>query len=1318
MIERLLRNVLATAVLVSFLASGLLAQTPPAESELDDLSFPKLELSPEIFNLHDEAFTRVAERIQAGTASMQERRWFYRASERYAPYTTTPPSDWKIQADKAGKKIASSGPIYRWSSIGPRGDYDVTHQWGPPGARTQGRATALWAANRSVIFLGTADGGLWKTTDGGQNWTPLTDFQPSLSVGSVDVLPGSDLTNYSDATIYLATGEGNFSVSDKDGVGVLKSTDGGANWTVQPIAFASDAISAGAHRIRRIRIDRSIAGGQSVWAAADGGVYHTANGGTTWSLVQSLPYSAAPSSAAYPGGCWNEFATDFAVGPQNVLTGKATLFAVFGRYASAACVTPGSDARKNNGIYRSIDGGLTWTKISISGQNGFPSIATPDGDVGRIAILPAPSNPKHMYVLIARADLTNAAASYQALGVYDTLDATANPVVWTAENTSTNFVSSQGWYDMTGSVDPTNENRIMVGGLDNYISSNRGKTLTVKSGWSAGDTTWSHADHHHALWIDATTYLDANDGGLNIGTIGADNSVTWTNANIGGLATLQFYGMGQSATDPYRINAGLQDNGHALLDGGTWIASYGGDGGFAATDQDNDRNAFEEYVYGAIRKSDDGGHTWPDTSCMQAFGACTGCLGQCVPDRHTAFIANFILDVNNQNVMYVGTNALYRNTSAKTAGKVWERIGPIGGVAGDFVNNSTASNAYVSIVHTAKAGGIGDSLAPYSKVIYLGTSTGRVWKTTDAGKTWTDLTKAPLPVLTTTTGRFVTWIDTDPTNANNVIVTYSGWNPSTPLTTGHVFRSTDGGATWSDISGALPDEPFNSVAVNPNAGENKEAYVASDSGVYVNTDVWNTTSWLRINSGLLPHVSVNMLQFTNATSPRRLRAATHGRGIWEMERGTGAVISLDKSTYGCSDTISIVVQDSNRGAGSVTVTVSSTAEGGENVVLAEFPANSGHFAGTLPLTGSAAVNGDGRLTVFNADVITARYKRKASGPAYVNTFVATAATSCDACSGSTATGANIRVDTSVPVQSIEGGDHDEFLDNCETGRVDFVVKNAGTGSLTNVRISRVTASNPAVRVSTMPIAASLAQCATSPVTYRFVAAGLSPGETLALRIEVTSDELQARGITRAVDVTFRNTQSDYVFRTSKTYTFETGNEGWQAVQGWFLRQTTGGGANLSTTYMASSSLTSGVCDEVRSPIVKLTPLSTMSLYNQFATEPMSDAWYDRANVAVFDVAAARRTPIIPSGGRPYLASGPNGVCIVAGQPGFAGPGPGWLASTWTASDLQLTDGRPVQIDIGYGTDSTASLLGFWFDDVTLTNFYEQVGDQQTSCPTP
>lgn len=1321
---------LAAALLLPLSTLALRAEDddgPEHEAEIDDLHFEPLSLEPAIFNFADPELARVGSLIAVGKASLQERRWWYRAAERYAPFEGVPAADWKLRAYQAGLAIShrasstaaastansASSPIYNWVSLGPNGNYETQRMNGGPGALDQGRVTSLWThmngsqvVNKQAIFAGTADGGLWKSVDGGAHWEPLSDFMPSLAVGAFDVLPGSDLTNYGDATIYLGTGEGNFSQPDKDGVGVLKSTDGGRTWTIQPLPFRGDEVGIpGQHRMRRLKIDRGVAGGQSVWVAGDGGVYHTSNGGTSWQLVTGLPYTGAPATAAFPGGCWTEAASDFLIVPR---PSQAPAFvAAFGRPNNAACAATGGVAqtanasRANNGIYRSLDGGATWSKLpfDLALPGGAP------GDVGRITLLQAPSNPKHVYVLVSRT------VDNKSGGIYATLDVTAPAVAWIngANDPTTEFTNGQGWYNLIGSVSPTDENRLIVGGLDNYLSTDGGATLSKISGWSAADETWSHADHHAAIWVDDTTYYDGNDGGIFVATIDGE-SVTWQNRNGGGLSTLQFYGLSQSATDPYKINAGLQDNGHALLSRGRWQATYGGDGGFAATDQRDDSQAYEEYVYGAIRHSDSAGDGWLDTGCMQTYGGCPGNCGTgtaCNPDQHSAFIAHFTLDSGNQSVMYVGTNLIHKNLQADQAGKVWQPLAPVGTTAGDFVYGNNSSRAYVNMVHTPKANRTSGAPVPSSQILFAVTSTGRIWRSDDAGTTWRDLTKAPLPVTSTTAGRSLTWVDTDPANADHVVIVYSGWAASTaPAIAGHVFRSLDGGVTWTDVSGALPDEPFNTVAVNPNPGKNGQVFAGSDGGVYVNDDLWSNGSWSKINNGTLPNVSVNMLEFTNATNPKRLRAATHGRGIWELFELSQQSLKLDKASYACADTMHIELVSTDAGTGTQTVTVASAAEpAGESVTLLESPLGSGIFRGELRLA-PAGASGDGRLTVWNADALSASWRG--------GVLQAYAVVDCSVCAGSAATGGNLRVESFS--LSTQGGDGDEFLDNCEYGIVTLALRNVGAGPLTNVRVASVTSSNPSVRVRRLPVlAGSLPQCGTTFGTVRVEASGMQPGERVTLDVRLTADEMESNGVGRTLSVVYDPAEQDFARLATKTFSFEGGMDGWEAVAGSFLRSTAnGGGAQLTGTYLASSSLTSGICDQVRSPVVKLTGTSTLTVYNQFSTEPMSDAWYDRANVGIYDVVTGSRATVVPSGGRPYLADGPNGVCATGGQPGWAGPGPGWLPSTWSAADLgaAVLAGKKVQLDVAYGTDASASLTGVQIDEVTLTDFDLQGADAQ------
>lgn len=845
----------------------------------------------------DPVVRSLAGRIHDGSADLRDRRSWYLISMLYAPFTSLPPAGWREKALRDGEAIsietrlreaaalqAGGGPglvsgaggidslgggtsstqpnatlaTYTWTSLGPT-DYQVGS-----GDLAQGRASALWVhpSNTSFILAGFADGGVWKTTNGGANWTPISDFEISTSIGSIDVLIRTDTVNLTDAIVYVGLGEGNTSGESVDGGGVLKSVDGGATWTLQTLPWANPDAATSArfrHSIRRLLIDRNVAGAQSVWVAGDGGVYHTADGGTTWTLVTALPYTGKPGV----GGCWPELATDFVI---DTNSNPSRLFVAFGArsnsssVAALSCTGVADDVtfRKNNGIYRSTDGGTTWSLISGTGS-GFPSLP---GQVGRITLLQAPSDKKQIYALISCT--TNGATTcpngqFSSLGIFRTADSSAASVGWTAGSTS-NFCANQGWYDLTGAVDPTNPAKLLVGGLDVWLSTNSAASIQTKSNWTGSGSVYVHADQHHMVYANATTVFVASDGGVFRGSI-SGTTINWTNLNSGGLSTLQFYGIGQHPTVAGRIHGGLQDNGEAYTaTGATWSLTMGGDGGFSATDQSDGNNAYEEYVYGAIARSTTGGAgSW---SCIQNFGGCSGCFG-CNPDGQTSFIAPMTLDSNNQSILYTGSKYVYRNSSAPT-GSSWSAISP------DLVGTTYDS---VLNIHSAPNGGTPGT-------IWVTTLNGKVWVTTDDGGAWTDTTAPPLPNNPVLPNRAATWIATHPGDGRQAIVVFSGWNGSGSQP-GHVFRTLDGGATWTDISGALPDEPVFSIAVDPN--HPTDVYIGTEFGVYVNNAGWSGSTWTRINSGQLPHAHVHQLEFSNANG--KLRAVTHGRGIWELTVG-------------------------------------------------------------------------------------------------------------------------------------------------------------------------------------------------------------------------------------------------------------------------------------------------------------------------------------------------------------------------------------------------------------------------------------------------
>ncbi len=817
--------------------AGILAGQPPAtakpttpafqetgEPEGDAFHFAPMAVDPRVHLMGDPYLDRLATRIETGEANLIERRawdWIY---PRLYPFNKPVPSNWRLavqariqQMDRAQREaaLASGTPeaftANVWAPVGPQSYADGTDG-------ISGRATALWVdpADKNTILMGTADGGVWRTTDQGTTWYPILDTAASQSIGSIAVDPNNK------KVIYVGTGEGNFNGDQINGAGIYKSIDSGAHWSLLPWPFGYTSSA-----FRRIVVDSR--NSNTVYAAGNSGVFYSGDAGASWSRTV-----CGATSGYY-------YVTDIVIDSVTPAAGNPSIV-----YVAIGAVWNGYNG--SNGIYRSSAGGAgPWTKIS-SGA-GFPA-----SDVGRVTLLTAPSDPKQLYALV------QSASASVSLGIFYTGAANAGTVTWSAKS-PTNYCASQCWYDMTGVVHPTVPADVIVGGLDDYLSTDSAGTLTQVSSWMGTGSTFSHADHHHLVMPDATTLYDANDGGFFIGTVNwGTKSVSWVNKN-GGLGTLQYYGFAQHPTHPDLIMGGLQDNGQAYYNGTSWTQVAGGDGGKSAWDQSSANYGYEEYVYAIIYRNSN--ITTNPTSwgtCIRNFGGCTAantrCSGGCVPDSATAFIAPFVLDANNQNTMYTGSKYLYVN-SAVRAGNTWARPSSTDLSAG------SANGDYVLAIHSAKNNGTPGTL-------YVGTSNGKAWVSTSSGTIMTNIS-AGLP------GAAVTSFTTDPANAQKVLVTLSGFGTS------HVYRSTTGGSSWTDITGALPPQPFNCIALSP--ADASHAYAGSDFGIFENTAVWSDSTWTSI-TGNLPAVSIQEIGFNVSTG--KLRVATHGRGIWELGAVTSA----------------------------------------------------------------------------------------------------------------------------------------------------------------------------------------------------------------------------------------------------------------------------------------------------------------------------------------------------------------------------------------------------------------------------------------------
>ena len=469
-------------------------------------------------------------------------RWFY--DQRTWPNSSIPPgarrsailqmrrNDAQARAQRqAARRAVSAAQAFaittdsaNWTSIGPR-------PTDPGASATSGRvnAIAIDPRDNNVAYIGAAEGGVWKTTDGGANWTPLTDGQASLAMGAIVLDPNNP------DIVYAGTGEENFAQDAYYGAGILKSADGGATWTNIVGPFTRDYISA---------LAVHPGDGQVLLAAAQTGIWRSADGGLTWS--QALQFADS-----------------------RVMLGKVPAISIFfdpndGNVAWASMGSLFGNAR--NGVYRSTDAGRTWAPVTGGG-----SLSLPTADVGRIELTMAPSDSSTLYAQIQNSSTANFGA---LLGIWKTTDAGNT---WSRLSLTASNWGAQLWFTNTIRVSPKDPNVVWSGALQIYRSLDGGATWTSLA-QSGGNGTSIHVDFHAlAFTPDGSRLYLANDGGMYSTTDISASRVNWTNLN-NTLSVTQFYpGMALDASDAAIAQGGTQDNGSQRHDAGaagaTWPAA-------------------------------------------------------------------------------------------------------------------------------------------------------------------------------------------------------------------------------------------------------------------------------------------------------------------------------------------------------------------------------------------------------------------------------------------------------------------------------------------------------------------------------------------------------------------------------------------------------------------------------------------------------------------------------------------------------------------------------------------------------------------------
>ncbi len=607
-----------------------------------------------------------------------------------------------------------------WTLIGPQptATADLATILSPAGHT----ALAVDPTNSNIVYLGGPEGGVWKTTDGGTTWTPLTDNQPSLAIGSIAIDPQNP------QTIYAGTGEENFALYNYAGAGILKSTNGGSSWTqltgpfVGP--FDSQSPYCGGAYIGSIAVDpgnsQVLLAGVLFQCSTGSGLYRSTDGGASWTEVLGTPQ--AP-----------DLITGVVFDPAN----GNNVYAAVGSSSSTA----------NDGIWKSTNAGLTW-KIS----NGSGTTAFPGSSAGRISLAIAASSPTTLYAGAASA----ASGNTSVLGVYKTTD---GGVTWTQLASAPQYCSpdpatAQCYFDNVVAVAPNNPNIVLLGGSESATTAYAGTLyLSLDGGATWQDITTDtsgnalHPDMHAiAFSKNGSSMFAGNDGGLWSTTVSSTGIGSWTNLNQA-LALTQFYpGMSINPIDPNEAFAGSQDNGIQEYNGSlTWGFVGCGDGGQTAFNY-SDLNTL--YLTCQYVPPNTGDFLYKLTaSPPTAVAADNGIDGT----DNGAFIPPLTMDPSNPNTLYFGTNRLYQTTDAAAD---WKPI------SSGLTSGGQSIEATVSAIAVAPTN---------SNMVYVGTGDGRLWMTTSAGPGY-----CCSYITNGTPNRSVTAIAVNPTNAQTALRHFLG----------------------------------------------------------------------------------------------------------------------------------------------------------------------------------------------------------------------------------------------------------------------------------------------------------------------------------------------------------------------------------------------------------------------------------------------------------------------------------------------------------------------------------------------------------------
>jgi photosystem II stability/assembly factor-like uncharacterized protein len=683
-------------------------------------------------------------------------------------------------------------------------------RWREIGPLRGGRTTAVAGvpSDEKTYYMAPVNGGIWKTENAGRTWDPIFDDQDTGSIGALAIAPSNE------KIIYAGSGEGRQRPDLAIGDGMYASSDAGKTWTHLGLRDAQQipAIAVDPRDAKRLYV---AALGHPYGPNTERGVYRSTDGGATF---QRVLYKDE-----------NTGAFSISIDPQFPDTVYATLWSA----RQAPWEIGSSFELPQSGLYKSTDGGTTWSQLST----GLPA------RFGRASVAVAPSDSSIVYIY---------ADSYADGGDGGALDRSDDAGAHFAKTNDYPGIAERGDDLATVAVDPKDPMTLYVSDTSAYRSTDGGKTMTAFKGAPGGDD-------YQAIWINSNHPDDIILGVDQGATLSLDRGRTWSSWY--NQPTAQMYHVSADDRFPYRVCGGQQESGSAcVLSRGDW-------------GQINERDwhtaGAEEY-----------GYVIPDPlhpgvffgGKVERFDEATGQAQEVSPivfrskDRRLVRTEPLAFDPIGKRTLYFGANVVYATT---TGGTSWKQVSP------DLTRPHPAVPAVIRAFEATDPQhgmhrGVVYSIAPsytHQGTIWAGTDDGLVWVTRNGGKHWSDVTPAAL-----TPWSKIAQIDASHFDDGTAYVAVNRFRLDDQRA--YAYRTHDGGKTWRDIGAGLPLGPVNAIRQDPH--RKGLLYAATESGVYVSFDDGNAWQSLQQN---LPRTSVRDL----VVHGNDLVIATHGRGFWILD---------------------------------------------------------------------------------------------------------------------------------------------------------------------------------------------------------------------------------------------------------------------------------------------------------------------------------------------------------------------------------------------------------------------------------------------------